>query len=356
MSRLDSLTGMRFWAALLVVMYHLGLFVGEVQPLSWVTQYGRTGVTFFFVLSGFVLAWTYLDRPVAYRVFMWRRFARLWPLVAVTGVAGIATKLLADEEVDPVAALSTFTFLQAWWPSWAPGANAPAWSLSDEAFFYALFPLLLAAVGAAVWRKRLTWIIGVGMLAAWVVFAALDLPAWLLDYFPPARLGQFALGVIAGVAMRRGLRAPIPYIPAVALVVVYHLALIPWGDAVEATRAISAHSGSQWFATPVFVLLIMAAAQADLDGRRTGATGPVVIKLGQWSYALYLVHEIVIRLWVHYTDTPVGVSWAAILLLAVAASAALYHWVEHPAESNLRRMVKPPAPAARLGEATAQRP
>ena len=81
--RLPSLTGLRFWAALLVVSYHLHHRIGAV-PGSWLVEYGRTGVTFFFVLSGFVLAWNYLDERTPVAVFAWRRFARIWPLVAVT--------------------------------------------------------------------------------------------------------------------------------------------------------------------------------------------------------------------------------------------------------------------------------
>ncbi|MFD9319826.1 acyltransferase family protein [Streptomyces sp. NPDC060053] len=57
--RLPSLTGLRFWAALLVVLYHLSRQVGIVPGVSDVVWYGRSGVTFFFVLSGVVLAWTY---------------------------------------------------------------------------------------------------------------------------------------------------------------------------------------------------------------------------------------------------------------------------------------------------------
>ena len=56
---LPSLTGLRFYAALLVVLYHLNSHAGRIPLVSELTRFGRTGVTFFFVLSGFVLMWSY---------------------------------------------------------------------------------------------------------------------------------------------------------------------------------------------------------------------------------------------------------------------------------------------------------
>ena len=79
--RLPSLTGLRFWAALLVVTYHLSRQYHRLPLVSSLVWYGRDGVTFFFVLSGFVLAWSYAGAAlVPDRVFYRRRFARVWPL------------------------------------------------------------------------------------------------------------------------------------------------------------------------------------------------------------------------------------------------------------------------------------
>lgn len=345
--RLPTLTGLRFWAALLVVLYHLTHQMGEIVGLSHLTRYGRSGVTFFFVLSGFVLAWNYLDRPTRFTVFVWRRFARLWPLVVVTGVLSLMAYAAVGVQVGWVKASTTFTFLQAWRLEWASGANPASWSLSDEAFFYLVFPLVLAVAAVPRLRGALWVLTGVGLVGGWLLFASSDLAGWWLDYFPPSRVLQFVLGVLCAVAMKRGLRAPLAYWPAVALVVVYHLALVPWGNAVTETGmgGYGAFSGSQWWAAPVFALLIMAAAQADLDGRRTGASGPWSLRLGHWSYAWYLVHEIVFRLWNHYVSAPLLVSWLVPLTASLAVAGALYTYVEHPAERTLRARGPQPAPA-----------
>lgn len=115
--RLPSLTGLRFWAALLVVLYHLSRQVGAVPGVSDVVWYGRSGVTFFFVLSGVVLAWTYDGAGVSARVFLWRRFARIWPLLAVSvGVSVGVWWALMDRAVSVKAVGATLLLVHAWFP------------------------------------------------------------------------------------------------------------------------------------------------------------------------------------------------------------------------------------------------
>lgn len=350
--RLPTLTGLRFWAALLVVLYHLN-GVGTIRYVDWLVAYGRTGVTFFFVLSGFVLAWNYLDTPTRFVTFAWRRFARLWPLVAVTGVLSLLAYHVIDVEIPRWQAATTFLFLQAWQGEWAVGANGAAWSLSDEAFFYALFPLVLAAAASARIRP-LMW---VAVLAAypvvWYVFATEGWPAWQLDYLPLTRVLQFVVGVLCAVAMRRGRRAPINYWLAAGGVVVFHLALQVWERmARDSLPGWGPYSGSQWWAMPFFAVLIMAAAQRDLDGRPTLARGAISLRLGHWSYAWYLIHEVCVRLWVHSVQAPVGtvatvLTWLLLLALSLLAAGVLYTLVEHPAERFLRRLGPQPDGARR---------
>jgi len=340
--RLPSLTGLRFWAALLVVLYHLTTQVGPIQPVSAMVMYGRTGVTFFFVLSGFVLAWTYGDKPIPVAVFFWRRFARLWPLVAVTGLLSLLAYAVIGTPIHWIRATTTFVFLQAWHIPWAAGANPAAWSLSDEAFFYAVFPILLI-VAATRTRRRLLWVAcAIALPVMWLCYIYFQWTGWRLDYFPLSRLVQFVVGVLAGLAASKGVRGPIRYWPAVGLVLLFHAALVPWHLLVPNQSHLGPLSASEWFATPVFALLIMAAADRDRDGLPTGVKGPWALRLGHWSFALYLVQEIFIRVWVHFMGHPQALAsrvavWVGLLAVMLAVAAALYTFVEHPAERWLRR-------------------
>ncbi|RPK64893.1 O-acetyltransferase OatA [Streptomyces sp. ADI96-02] len=348
-SRLDSLTGLRFWAALAVVVYHLSRQAGELPWISDLAWYGRSGVTFFFVLSGFVLAWTYDGKTVPVVVFLWRRFARIWPLLAVSTVASVAVwhALGTDFSLRGVAA--TLGLVNAWVPErpYLVGGNPAAWSLSDEAWFYLLFPALpaLPLMRSARGRTVVAVAACAASLGVWLSGALLSdslLRVWALDYFPPTRTLQFVLGVAAGLAVKRGWRPPGGLRIFVAGVLAWHLLLIPWSHAVPDSLWYSPYSASQLLSAPLFALLVAAAAAADVERRRTFLAGPRMIRLGQWSFAWYLFHEIVLRALVGVFGKPadpldtVGV-WGATLGLSLALAAIAYHCVEHPLERLLRR-------------------
>lgn len=94
--RLDALTGLRFYAALLVFAFHISLsrfYIGNpdiVEPLQFILKNGGWfGVTFFFILSGFVLMWSARAGDTPGR-FIWRRIAKIVPNHAVTFVIALA--------------------------------------------------------------------------------------------------------------------------------------------------------------------------------------------------------------------------------------------------------------------------
>ncbi|MFF2409014.1 acyltransferase family protein [Streptomyces sp. NPDC058092] len=367
--RLASLTGLRFWAALMVVLYHLSRQAGELPWISDVTWYGRSGVTFFFVLSGFVLAWTYDGKVVPANVFLWRRFARIWPLLAVSTLCSVAVWRALGTEFSLRGVVATLGLVNSWVPErpYLVGGNPAAWSLSDEAWFYLLFPVLLTLPLMRTARGR-TWIAVVVCAASIAVWGAgaliTDSPLrlWALDYFPPTRTLQFVLGVAAGLAVKRGWRPPLGLPIAVALVAAWHVALVPWSRAVPDSLWYSPYSASQLLSAPLFALLVATAATADLEGRRTGLGGPWMIRLGQWSFAWYLFHETVIRSLLGGLGRPttqlgtVGI-WLLTLVLSLALAAVAYHCVEHPLERLLRR--NGPGGAARKSsarQAKTQRP
>lgn len=209
-SRLPSLTGLRFWAALLVVLYHLSRKVGGLPVLDPLAWYGRSGVTFFFVLSGFVLAWTYGGSPVPTGAFARRRFARIWPLHVLSTVLSLGADAAIGTALPVAAALWSLLLVHPWAQATVYGGNPASWSLGAEAWFYLLFPLLLRLLAP----RRRAWLPVAAVCAAlgpalWA--AGPLLPAdptvrgWLLDYLPLARTPQFVLGVAVGLAVRHGL-------------------------------------------------------------------------------------------------------------------------------------------------------
>ena len=86
--RLDSLTGLRWWAAFAVFCYHMMNFA-PVPGLGAVARYGNHGVAFFFVLSGFVLTWSARISGTTVANFYWRRLARIYPAHVVALLVAI---------------------------------------------------------------------------------------------------------------------------------------------------------------------------------------------------------------------------------------------------------------------------
>jgi peptidoglycan/LPS O-acetylase OafA/YrhL len=345
--RSPSLTGLRAWAAGTVVLYHLSTEIGGIPVVGELVRYGRQGVTLFFVLSGFVLTYTYEGVTIPKRIFYWRRFARIWPLhiAILLGVAALfiaAGDPVSGWQVGPAAVL-----LHAWFPSFTVVNDTvgTSWSLSDEAFFYALFPFLLAPVARrfASWR-RIIGVLFVGYLAYYVVISLTlhGFPQiWALDYLPLVRLTEFIAGIAIGVAFKRGLRAPVSLRTALLALVAWNAVVLLWAQ-VPQSFPFQPFSASQAFAFPIFALLIWAVADRDRAGRSPRPlSSSVAIRLGHWSYAWYLVHKAAFPIWFRFAGKPHGLAQTALAWLVIGVGTLLiaglcYELWEKPIERWLK--------------------
>src|SRR5580693_9914155 len=154
--RLPALTSLRFFAAFHVVIFHL-LATQVVRGPDWfqkLSSVGYVGVSFFFVLSGFILVYTYAGRNLSLKDFWRARFARIYPAYAFSLLFTAPFFFFAVLKLDipffawpkvhlKLASGLVITLLQAWVPPAALTWNSVAWSLSVEAFFYLLFPFLI---------------------------------------------------------------------------------------------------------------------------------------------------------------------------------------------------------------------
>jgi peptidoglycan/LPS O-acetylase OafA/YrhL len=106
----------------------------------------------------------------------------------------------------------------------------------------------------------------------------------------------------------------------------------------------------------LYGLLIVAAAGLDLEGKSSLLRHRIMVTLGQWSFALYLIHATIIYAFVNQLGARPrivysNIGWLVIIsLVCIAASGVLYKLVEHPVEKRLRGMLPPqarPAPDVR---------
>jgi peptidoglycan/LPS O-acetylase OafA/YrhL len=351
-SRLPSLTGLRIFGSLAVVLCHVGNGFANARSLTVAEAYGYAGVSFFFMLSGFVLAWS--DTPQTVRRFWWLRFARIWPLQFVLMAFAYTAIASHVKSPGPFGHVLQLLLLQAWVPDNPiyAGGNGVTWSLSVEMFFYLVFPVAIVALrrlrgrGLAV-TAAVTLILMTG-LPLIVTLAGVNsysnLYYWLFFVFPPYRFGEFLLGMVLARAMVRGLRVPAP--ARTALAATAGIAALTW-----AMTAFTVRTGIPvlrpmvaMLAIPFFALLLCACATRDTrPGRWWLGSAPLRL-LGDWSFALYLVHAPAMAVTAHYGwwNNPGGLAGLACLLaflaLAVAAAAALHYLIEKPVERHLRRM------------------
>jgi peptidoglycan/LPS O-acetylase OafA/YrhL len=345
---LRSLTGLRALAAGVVFLTHVQ-YIFNGNPLSRPTYrlfvQGKVGVSFFFILSGFVLTWSW--RPGLSRFYR-RRFARIYPAYLTSlALAGVVLWLIGGTATRTEIVASIF-MVQSWFTSHAiwPGVNAVTWSLSCEAFFYLLFPLLIVVALRASSRMRQVTLAASILLAivvaTWLspLMSSVNKQMWLTDVFPPVRLLEFVAGVLLALEVKARRWPRIPLSVAWPLVLVAYLAAGEAGLWHRNTFTIYESYAAVTFLP--FVILIGAYATRDLEGRPTRFGSPMAVRLGEISYAFYLVHFLVIELFRHYTsdwqpNAPVSlIATSALLLAAFAGAAALYYLVERPAEKLLR--------------------
>ena len=339
-TNLDWLTALRFFAAFGVLVCHLA------RPFGWegaggrAALFGQFGVDFFFVLSGFVLTWSHRPQRSAAR-FYWLRFARVWPLHAVVlvGLVVLGARASLGESV------AQLLLIQQWNPTavYTEGINGVSWTLAIEAFFYALFPFLIRWLSPRSNRVLVTvalvWWLAQGLVIALLAQTHLT-PAvqeWAGSTNPASRVGQFVAGMVVALLLRRQVAQP-HRIRNVSIV--WPLAsLSVLGCAVGAYARwapVTSTSVWTWGLTPIMVGVVAAWAAYELSGSRR--VPRALVRLGEWSFALYLTHRGVV--YAHLLPTVLGwPRWVAILTLwtlALLVSAAAYEWVERPLNRWLR--------------------
>lgn len=374
---LAALTGLRFVAAFAVLLLHYRDAFGPLPPwlLSGIVG-GQYGVTFFFVLSGFILTWRYhgwfatgVD-GLHYGWFQRFRFARLFPVYllgllldtpAHLAERAAAGALRSDGALYWAAWLINALGLQAWVPRvpFAMFWNTPAWSVSAEWFFYAIFPFVtwfvagrlrsgraLAAGFVAAWLGGIALYAGVIYLVTWVWPVQGEPLYILLVYTPLLRCSEFIAGCVLGQWV---LRAP-PQQGRLGHDARLRHALLFGAIALVLLRVwMPAYTGpDRWlwlldvaakygaFVLPfAAIILALAAGRTVLHG---WLERPAMVLLGEASYALYIIHWSVVTLVQQRVFGAAAGPWlhAALLLGTVAASVLVYRAFELPWRERLR--------------------
>jgi peptidoglycan/LPS O-acetylase OafA/YrhL len=344
--QLETLTGLRGVAALAVLFYHVrgGMTPYLPQPLMDLFRQGYLAVDLFFVLSGFVLWWSFGDtfRKQGSAIagsFLIKRIARIFPLhlAMLLGMLAFALAMrFAGHDLGEQYPFDQFLghmlLVQNWGFTSELSWNDPAWSISVEWGAY----LLLALLGARAARlPDGPWVFPLATLAIsaaiGIWFASAGRPLIGNDIAATGLLrciAEFAIGVLlCQWWMARGDR-PLHICMVAALLGVTGAALIGFG-----------------ISQPAGIPLIMAAIvilglEASLL-RRPPLAGAVAQWLGRISYSLYLSHFFLFILFkLVFVDDVKAVPPLAMLGYFVAAlglAHVLHHLVELPGRRLFQR-------------------
>jgi peptidoglycan/LPS O-acetylase OafA/YrhL len=361
-SRFEALTGLRFVAALHVVLFHYLPMTGRSWGASIVAA-GYIGVGLFFVLSGFLLTVLYARRPMdaSGRAEFWSaRFARIYPAYLVgfalwapfaTGgaIAGGRQEIVRAAVAGAAAALN----VHAWTPWTAAYWNYPGWSVSVEVFFYAVFPLLVLRMGR--WSAKQA-VVG----AATAYAAALVVP---VVYTLVSPQGALATRHTAGAIITALKFTPIVHLPlfvfgmAVGQLFLCHrgaaasprwLRAVPLASTLVVVAAISREGAIPYLLlhdgllAPAFGALVFTLAACREPVGAALASAPMVA-LGEASYALYIVqqplHEYFDRALGHtLSGYPYAAFWLFLGVL-VAVSLSVQRYIEVPGRAWLRERI-----------------
>jgi peptidoglycan/LPS O-acetylase OafA/YrhL len=352
-AQLPALTGLRFLAALCVVISHGAhamTTIGNPLWYEYCAQLSAFGMTLFFVLSGFVIHYNYSEQITEYR---WRgimnffiaRFARLYPLYIVAVVLVLYEQgiFLSAWEGDAAANESikfALPFYLSMTQSWIYAVNGEysliyqypslqvmqiSWSISTEWFFYMTYPFICILL-TKLTRTHLIWVAwltGVGALSIMAAaFGAVDAidrfgeghfgPVaalahgdqdsffrWLVFFAPYTRVPEFLLGCLVA-AFYRTLQEQRPSIRerragrslsyfALMIVIGLHLIMFSPSHPFPFLTFLHLNFG---FAVPVALLLFGLTRYETILSRTLSCSW--MVACGDASYSIYLLHELIL--------------------------------------------------------------
>lgn len=349
-----SLNILRGVAALLVLIFHIHMEMPPLRPfLFWASSY-YLFVDMFFILSGLIMVLVYSPEgsplsAVQYRAFMWRRFARIYPLhLLTTGfILAMASAILVLRSTGAVdvpmpdifdgnsvkAVVSNLFLVQSWGLHGDFTMNTVSWSISVEWAMYLLFPLLLLAYARLPAAVILVVTTGLYLIIYY------SLTPGTLDANLRFGLVRALAGFASGMALYKLLKDANWSI---------RTASLTFALAIGAIAVLSVAFPGHW--SIIFAFWALIASSFRLESKLN--LKPTWVRVGAWlgdvSYSLYLWHLIIILLAKQVFDLvfktnaeelsfiPALLFTGLLVIVILIVSHVSFHWIEKPARNKLR--------------------
>ena len=296
-----TLQSLRFFFIILVVLSH---YIGSSFDFG-----GECGVSFFFMLSGFVLSLAYSERIAkglfSTKPFVVKQWIKIYPLHILTFIVMFALDIRLEKYCDITAVIANILLLQSWVPadSFYFVANSPSWFLCDILFFYVVFSSLNKYILRSDNRKLLA--ISLVVILLYICLMAV-LPTYLVNPIlyanPLTRLLDFIVGIILyklyvsdnGIALRDKLNGKsflTVSLMELSVILLVVITAILYPHLPQRVRTVSIF----WLAIPLFIFFF---AMTD---KHSGVIskflqGKTMLWLGNISFCIYIIHVPVLRI------------------------------------------------------------
>lgn len=362
-AEIKALSGARALPPLILVLYHFGEghHYQKLFAYDALVAKGYLWVEFFFALSGFILVHVYgRAEKFGYLAFLKARLARLYPLhlfmllvilslvIGLRELAGAGGYVsIYDAPYHPVVTWQSFVanlfLVQAWNVLPSLTWNGAAWFVSVEFLLCLLFPVYLRLSRGGAWRGALLVVLGAAALAWLARTTTHGLDLTFHDGIYRGMAG-FCIGVGMSMLHRKAMARGGGALPEGLYTLAQTAALLLLGDAVYRTSW--AHTPNDIYVALAMALLIFTLAFDRGRIARALSTAPV-LKLGEWSYAIYMGQTAWLQLlryfeqrW--YPDADPAMLWWAeplgLLAVCILWGALLATFVEIPANRLLRKL------------------
>lgn len=350
------LTSLRFFAAAIVVIAHLG----------YDYHLGGMGVTFFFILSGFILSYNYAFKFVdwSYKklVSMWvSRVSRIYPVHIFMFILSMPLSYIYARDYSFMDTLSNILLLQSWYPN-GQGTfsyNGVSWTLSCELFFYLTLPFVLFSCSKKAMQTKSSMILLVMMLimlTIWLISISAghgiieySLKWWFYVISPYLRWMDFLFGIALGYLFLKMKSANHTKFHFSSLVEVFSLVLTVCFYFYFISRDLPYKWNYSAYFNPLFGLIIFIFAfQNGIISKILSAQ--IFTYLGKISFSIYMTHQVLIFYWnkyvqnINYFATTTDelfhqiIYFSAVLLI----SAVTYHAIENPARRAILKLSSKP--------------
>lgn len=336
LARLNSLTSIRMFCTLWVVIHHLNLARYTNIPLiSFIDNYflhtGRGIVSFFFLLSGFVICYSSMHWS-GWKSYLIKRLSRIFPnhwIVALT--LGGFTFLIPLFEGGNLLhhltkALLNLSLLQAFYPDRSVNFafNGVTWTLSVEFFFYICFIFFRKMTT----RNLFLWFLGLltiklSLEALWMVLHIQYLAHWLFFVFPIFRLPEFLLGMML---CRVYLNDPSPFLRfKLDPIFTFILTILTIG---LCRYYLSCYAIPLYSTIPFLCSFLLLLSCLGHNREQSYFNNKIFLFLGDASFPIYLIHQPVLngaRMLFQKWNLTMTVPLMLLMMLSSLLLALVYH-------------------------------